>query len=318
MNSIGSRARARGFTLVEAAAVVAVTVCVGAAAVVGAGSGQPLDPLTKARQNARQVKDATQIRGIVQAMMIWAQNNREAYPLPSQVDKADATVAEKGRAKDTTANILSLLIFNGSISPEMCVSPLENNPKIKAHGGYELDRPKAAARPIEALWDPSFNADFAGDRAAHNSFAHLQPSGELNGAKPMESSGRLARWGNTFVAIEPVVSTRGARIKSVRIDGEDAWPEFDNQNSNAFSFYKPGGAWSGNVAFNDGRVDFLDRYLAPGAVVKTAARYKTREGASRPDMAFFDEPDDAAGANNFLGIFTKAGVKPSEFTSIWD
>ncbi|MBL8990828.1 MAG: hypothetical protein JNJ48_04520 [Phycisphaerae bacterium] len=251
-------------------------------------------------------------------MMIWAQMNREVYVLPSQVDKADATVADKGRAKDTTANILSILAWNGSISPELCVSPLENNPKIKAHGGYAYTDPASAVKPAEALWDPSFNADFTGDKSAHNSYAHLQPSGELNGAKPMESSGRVARWGNTFVASDPIVSTRGAKITSVRLDGEDAWPVFDNEKSNAFSFYRPGGAWSGNVAFNDGRVEFLERYLAPGAAVKTAARYKTKEGAARPDMAFFDEPDDANGSNNFLGIFTKAGVKPSEFASIWD
>lgn len=311
------RRNARGFTLVEAAALCLV----GAGVLAGGIASQPNDEaaLARARQSARQLKDATQIRAIVQAMMIWSQMNKDVYPLPSMIDKQDSTVADKGRAKDTTANILSILAWNGSISPELCISPLENNARIKACDGFEFTNPKTAVRPVNALWDPAFNCDFTGAKPGNNSYAHLQPSGVINAGDWTKTTGRVQRWSSTFNAAEPIVSTRGPEVASVQYGEElKVTPKYANEKSNTFSFYKPAGSWSGNVAFNDNHVEFLDKYLTPGQTFKAGASFKIGEDKTRADIAFFDEPDDPKGVNNFLGIFIKAGEKPSEFKAIWD
>src|SRR4051794_25187775 len=107
----------RAFTLIELAAVVA---CLG----LGGIMLNPLQPeggLLKARSTARQLKDSTQQRGIHQGFVLWAQNNNDEYPLPAKIDKRNDTVKEKGRAKNTSANIMSVLIYNGFFSPELCV-----------------------------------------------------------------------------------------------------------------------------------------------------------------------------------------------------
>src|SRR5438477_12372064 len=79
MNSRRTRARC-GFTLIELLVVIAIIALL---------IGILLPALGKARQSARQLKDQTQVRGIHQGMVTWAQNNSDDYPLPSRIDKAN-------------------------------------------------------------------------------------------------------------------------------------------------------------------------------------------------------------------------------------
>ena len=132
---------ARGLTAVEVIAiVVVVVVLIGILLPAMGGSNHR-------GGGGRQLKDQTQVRGIVQAMQLWAQNNGDRYPLPSLIDKDNATVGEIGAAKDTTANIYSILIYNGNIPTEICVSPAESNGKIEEFGTYALDKPASAVNP---------------------------------------------------------------------------------------------------------------------------------------------------------------------------
>ncbi|MFT3683342.1 MAG: prepilin-type N-terminal cleavage/methylation domain-containing protein [Phycisphaerales bacterium] len=194
----------RGFTLVELAAVMTV-----GAGAVGFGAAALHGP----RDTARQIKDATQERNMLQACVIFAQGNKDVYPLPSLLDVNNMTVKDQGRAKDTTANIFSILIYNASISPELVYSPVENNAKIKIHKSYELTNPKTAVRPADALWDPAFSADFTSEKGGNFSYAHLQPSASKSGKAGQ--AGRLKRWSNTFNGDEALISNRGPEITSV-------------------------------------------------------------------------------------------------------
>jgi hypothetical protein len=283
----------RGLTIVETiVAVLAVLFLVFIAVNV-------LIALAIARQSAPQLKDSTQVRGIHQAMVMWAQNNRDEYPLPSKVDVENATVPEEGRAKDTTANIMSLLVFNGSITPDILVSPAEVNRSIRVHKNYQFDRPRAV-RPADALWDPGLRADFTGQGGGHVSYAHLLP-GEH----------RLAKWGNTFIATEPVVGTRGPEITAARRLGNGAVaPTFANPQSNTFLMHGAKDRWVGNIAFNDNHVEFL--------IELSNGTYTNAAGQETADLIHYDEPDDPSGLNHFLGIFIRAGEKRSEFKAIWD
>ncbi|MGE3107964.1 MAG: hypothetical protein AB7G11_09295 [Phycisphaerales bacterium] len=265
------------------------------------------EALAKARASARQLKDATQIRGIGQALIIWANQNQGRYPLPSVIDKAGTTVAGPAEAKDTTANILSVLIWGGFISTEMCISPAEANGNIKAYEAFEFDNPKTAVQPANAMWDPAFSADFTGKKPGNVSYAHLQPFQE-----------RLKYWADTFVTTEAVVSNRGPEID--RIDrGADGTltPKPKNENSLTYLIHGPRDTWEGNIGFNDGHVDYQTRLI--GNPKEGWPAYVNKEDKQAPDVLFFDEADaKIPTANLYLGIFTKSGKSLKDWNAIWD
>src|SRR5262245_63060125 len=96
--------RRRGFTLIELLVVIAI---------IGILISMLLPSLGKARDAARQIKDASAIRNSVQGMVMFAGTHDDSYPLPSRLDKGDQTVAVGGQApivKDNTGNIYSLMV----------------------------------------------------------------------------------------------------------------------------------------------------------------------------------------------------------------
>lgn len=308
------RSARTGFTMIDTVAAAVVVALAGAVAAVHCGA-QPDSELAKARRTSRRLKDATHLRGIGQALITFAQNNADRYPLPSRLDQANATVREEGAAKDTSGNVMSILIYSGFLPTDMLISPVEVNTRIAEYASYEFDRPKAAADPANALWDPAFSADFTGGKTGGLSYAHLPPSGD-----------RVKRWSNTFVASEGVVGTRGPEITSVtRKDDGSTVPVFANEQSNTFNMFEPRGdrpaAWSGHTAFNDNHVDFQSRALSPGTSIPfdpEGRNYKDAKGEARTDIRFYDEPDDPKSVNDYLSIFVRAGKTPADFKAIWD
>jgi hypothetical protein len=345
----GTTGGRRGFTLVEALALVGALTLAGAVGgVLGhqppagapsapasaqppAGGGQPapnpVSALAKARSSARQLKCSTQVRGIVQSMVVWASNDKSMYPLPSDLDTGDQTVADVGRAKDTTANIFSLLIWNGHILPEICICPDEQNKSIKNYRKYEYAAPAKAVKPPNALWDPAFGADFIAAKG-NVSYAHLQPSGDFvptgkkdaNGKPILEPTGRMKMWSDTYAANEALISDRGPEIESVTFDRPEdpAGAKVKTKLAASSTLKIHGGpdSWEGNVGYNDGHVDFVTT-LGP-TPQPTLRTYRDKDDKPRWDSIFFDEPDDAKSENTYMGIFVKAGKTPKDFKGIWD
>jgi hypothetical protein len=293
--------------------MVELAACVGAAGLLTSfgAVGLGTQPGGTKEQEA-QKKDSMQVRGIGQALVVFAQNNKDQYPLPSKLDAQNNTVKTGGRAKDTTANIYSMLVFNGSISPEMLVSPVEKNPAVTATENYEYDKPKGAAVPEKAIWDPAGIATGLGPEKGNVSYAHLQPAG-----------GRLKAWSNTFMSNESILGTRGPQVTGVapaKGAGDGAAPvvTLAKKNSTALTLFGDGAWWSGNIAFNDNHVEYLSNMLAHGKPFGGKQTYRLPDGTERPDVIFYDEPEDKEHVNSYLGIWKTAGQDVLHYRGIWD
>ncbi len=251
----------------------------------------------------RQLQDGVCVRGVQQSMAIWASQYNGLYPLPSNIDTSNATVADQGAAKDHTANIYSLLIYTGGISVELLISEAESNTgAIIQDDNYQFDNPQAALNPANAMWDPAFTVDFTGGKVGNASYAHVLPGGT-----------RSPLWRDAVSTTEPVVGNRGPEIKSITRDtAGNAVPAFALVSSNTFLIHGGRNSWEGYVAYNDGHANFETRTDPSGVIYKDAA------GKWLSDCLFFDEPDDAAGTNAFMSIWTKAGATNGEFNGIWD
>lgn len=303
-----------GFTVVELLIVVVVVVFLVAIILPQLGRSGP-------GTVNRQLKCSTQVRGMMQGMVIWAQSNADRYPLPSIVDKANDTIAlapgETPQSKDTSANIMSILIFNGYIPTEMCVSPGESKGNIKPYEGYMFSLPPTASKPGGALWDPAFNADFTGPKPGGLSYAHQLPCEVEEVAedpqKPnMPYATKRLRWGNSFSPDDAAVGNRGPQIKSVDASKDPPRTKLVNPNSNTYLIHGGRTTWEGNIGFNDCHVDFVTTLFGSNG------QYRDSGGTLKPDCLFFDEPDAGINSNNFLGIFVKGGPARKDFVAIWD
>jgi hypothetical protein len=252
-----------------------------------------------------QLRDASHQRGIGQAMWIWASNNDDKYPLPSLIDANDATVAEAGRAKDTTANIFSILIDDGSITAELCISPLEVNKHIVAYEEYETEAPAAAVDPENALWDPGFTADFTAGGGGNISYAHLITVGE-----------RLDMWTSTSNADEVILSNRGPEMDSVTRTNGKVTTQFANPDTNTLLIMGSNKSWSGNIVYNDNHVAISSAYYSHNEQVVASSDHRLLAGTEDHDVLFADE--EGFETNQFLGIFTTAGETKEDYTAIWD
>ena len=318
---MNTRKNVRGFTLIELLVVIAIIALL---------IGILLPALGKARKSAQQLKDSTQIRGVIQALVTWAADNKEEYPLPSKRDRNGFTLGNNGEdfsrdeAKDVTGQIMSPLVNNGSVTAELFISPVEQNPSIAEYENYEVDEPRTAAEPERALWDPAMRGtpeDDAGSTFDHTvnysepghaatgniSYAHTPPFGK-----------RRAQWRDTFVASEPVLANRGPTFEEVSgtDESELQWQLVDNPfglQSNTLLIHGGRTTWEGNVGYNDGHVDFENTPTPDQAAQIQVSSQNASEAFTRNDNLFVSEVDQTGevadgGGTTFNASLNSVGV----------
>ena len=303
-----NKKRNRAFTLIELLVVIAIIALL---------VGILLPALAKARQTAKTMRCATQVRNVMQAMMVFANSNRDSYPLPGNLDRNGTTVAGNTAAdnekKNNLGNALSILIFNNAISPELCVSPSEVSGVVRIDDQYSSASPAAAdtagGNRNTALWDPGFCGTPVDGTAGPN--AGRRATGAISNnsyASIVFFGGRRARWSNTFSATEPVFGSRGPVYTGAsgandqgnwQGNGSNGWRPVTGANgtdSNTMLIHGGRSSWEGNIGYNDGHVNTETR---PDPIEITFKRAGNQAvNAVVPDNFFVDETDDASGGTS--------------------
>ena len=292
----------QGFTLIELLVVISIIALL---------IGLLLPALGKARKNANQIKSASQCRSLMQANIGFSADNNEFFPIPSELDRNDLTLAANvGDNKNRTGNIFSILIFQKLVSPETLIDPSEADAGITEMRDYQYAFNENANGAIAsgdgivvdangALWDPRLKGSkidkmagptpsvMADDPLGHNSYAHIVVGG----------SRRLGQWSMIEARPNrPILGNRGPIYQGTEEPGSGEWELVDNEfgtGSTTLLIHGSTSSWAGNLAYGDGHVDFAQ---TPNP---SNVRYTAENAAPGPDgdplrrdNVFVDETDE--------------------------
>jgi len=223
-------------------------------------------------------RDATQVRMIHQAMLVFAREFDGVMPLPGLIRRLPVNGqhipgrGEQDITLNTTANLYSAMVMQNYFTPELLISPWERSDKVKVHAKYNWDAYDVAKA---TYWDDTFTADLT--RQSNASYAHL-----------LLTPKRQDQWRDHLRSDYIQLSNRGP------IDGKgDAASITCNHEGN----------WAGNIVFGDNASMWMTAMTHKDITTRDA------DGNEIPDNFFAGEAED-----DVLMTFTQAIDKQGKAT----
>lgn len=292
------RARQHGFTLIELLVVIAIIALL---------IGILLPALAKARKQAKFMQCGTQLRSVHQSMYTYAESNRDQYPYPTKNAEwkawSEETVGESNHQWNSTANIMSILLYNKFFEPSMAFDPSEVNPTISIDANYDYD-PNSSK--TDDKWDRSFEGgNIGGDGTADGDVSNVSYFMMLITGNRLKTEWSSASLNGNYA----VMSDRGP----------DAGKR-ENPKRLCYLLHGSPKLWAGNLVMNDNSVvrftertsiptgrEWRDRqsepYFCPDGIY-----FVNKDQLNVPDNIFrVDETgrDGLAGLDIMLGFFTR-------------
>lgn len=247
--------RTRGFTLIELLVVMAIIALL---------IGLLLPALSRARSEARRLKDSTQIQQVHKSWLIFAREFEGTLPTPGLINRIGMQPGSgvEDITRNDTSGVYSSCIAQNYFSPTICVGPTEPSGSIfvKADYNYDLYDPS-----MDSYWDASFGDLLEQDCNA--SYAHM----------PLIGARKKKEWKDSLNSKFAIISNRGPT------DGSLGQPYRDSLTLRIHGGEKE---WLGNVCFNDNHVS-AERSFTPDGVTYFF------QNAQSPDNIFkIDTGDD--------------------------
>jgi hypothetical protein len=223
-----------GYSRVDVLAIVVLLAILGCVASVLFGQQKHSGAEGNVQLHPKSVKDAEQMRGIHQAWLVFSNEYQGIMPTPGLVRRlpVDGQIQPGRGAEDknanTTANLYSFCIMGNYFGPELSISPVERNPKVKVQPDdvYNFQ----AYNVVNAVyWDANFAADL--EKGSNVSYAHQPIAGEW-----------AKKWRATSDAKWPVLGNRG--------------PKGGGLDPSSFTC-GPHGNWAGNIIYMDNHVEYF-------------------------------------------------------------
>jgi prepilin-type N-terminal cleavage/methylation domain-containing protein len=286
----------KGFTLIELLVVIAIIALL---------IGLLLPALAKAQQNARSLKDKTQIKQIHAGMLVYANDANERLPTPGLIDRLPDPFSGLGNveipgvgphdyAQNHSAALYSFLIGARYFSTELLIGPTEVNPFVREYVDYNYDAYDPAS---DDYWDQDFSVDITQDtdQGANASYMHLAMVGERWRVKWRTSS--------AIATTNAIMGTRGTD------NGE--WDTDNYRFSQTLELHGPKNQWVGNIVYNDNHTD-TELSFFPDLILYNRQDDDAPRKDNIYDAEFNDFPlygDEQASNDNWLILNGPNGVE---------
>jgi len=268
--------RNRGFTLIELLVVMAIIALL---------VGLLLPALNRARQQARLVKDGTQIQQIHKAWVSYSVEDKGILPPPGRINRLPLAggVNEPGRGEEDvlindTANLHSSMIMQNYYTPKLLIGATEPSGFVAEDEDYNWEVYSVAD---DIYWDLDFQADMTDQ--SNVSYASM----------PIFGQRKRQFWRDGLSSNFPLIANRGLPD-----------PDYAVEFSTVYSIHGDRNAWVGNVLYSDNSIA-VERNYRPEKV-----NYQDEENETLPDHLFIndtgDDPvADGNGYDAFLAITTE-------------